>query len=137
MASLGKNRHNVVNFSFWNYQPIFQHRINIVSTFWINVEMKQNPTSDFQRCITLIQPQYPTLNQHQNNVVQRRYNVVSTLFKRSLNARENYIESNRTSDDYGFINRLIIFILLNDKIFLLTIQLIMKYFKNYQQWYIL
>ena len=71
------------------------------------------------------------LNQRRNNVSQRRYNVVSTLFQRSLNASENYIEPNRTSDDYGFVNRLIVFILLNDKIFLLTIQLIMKYFKNY------
>ena len=53
-------------------QPIFQRRINVVSTLWINVDptlkMKQNPTSDFQRCTTLIQRQCPTLKQRQNNV---------------------------------------------------------------------
>ena len=37
--------------------------------------MKQNPTSDFQRCATLIQRQCPTLKQRQNNVMQRRANV--------------------------------------------------------------
>ena len=39
---------------------------------WNNVDptlkMKQNPTSDFQRCTTLIQRQCPTLKQRQNNV---------------------------------------------------------------------
>ena len=50
--------------------------------------MKQNLTPDFQRCTTLIQRQCATLKQRQNNVTQRYY-----------------IESNRASDDYGFVNR--------------------------------
>ena len=53
--------------------------------------MKQNPTSDFQRCTTLIQRQCPTLKQRQNNVTQRRnnfaqrwFNVDTTLFQPSV-----------------------------------------------------
>ena len=73
----------------------FKVRSNVVSTLWINVEimlkMKQNPTSDFQRCTTLIQRQCPTLKQRRNNVTQRRnnvaqrwYNVDTTLFQPSV-----------------------------------------------------
>ena len=51
--------------------------------------MKQNPTSDFQRCTTLIQRQCPTLKQRRNNVVttliQRYFNPASTLVKDILN----------------------------------------------------
>ena len=49
------------------------------------MRMKQNPTSDFPCCTTLIQRRYPTLKQSGNNVdatIPRRYfNVVSTLVK--------------------------------------------------------
>ena len=47
--------------------------------------MKQNPTSDFQRCTTMIQRRSLTLKQRRKNVVQRCYNVLSTLFQRNLN----------------------------------------------------
>ena len=43
--------------------------------------MKQNPTSDFQRCTTLIQRQCLTLKQRRNNVTQRWYNIDTTLFE--------------------------------------------------------
>ena len=62
---------------------------------WNNVDptlkMKQNPTSDFQRFTTLIEPQCATLKQRRNNVTQRQnnvaqrwYKVVSTLFQPSV-----------------------------------------------------
>ena len=51
-------------------QPTFQHRINVVSTLGSTLKyvdptlkMKQNPTSDFQRCTTLIQRRCPTSKQ--------------------------------------------------------------------------
>ena len=54
--------------------------------------MKQNLTSDFQRCTTLIQRQCPTLKQRRNNVTHRRnnvaqrcFNLASTLVKSILN----------------------------------------------------
>ena len=60
--------------------------------------MKQNPTSDFQHCTTLIQRQCPTLKQRRNNVTQRRnnvaqrwYNVDTTLFQPSVDVGQNYI----------------------------------------------
>ena len=37
--------------------------------------MKENPTSDFQRCTMLIQRQCPTLKKRRNNVTQGRNNV--------------------------------------------------------------
>ena len=66
--------------------PSSQH-FNTGST----LKTKQNPTSDFQRCTTLIQRQCPTLKQLRNNVTQRRnnvaqrwYNVDTTLFQPSV-----------------------------------------------------
>ena len=56
--------------------------------------LKQNLTSDFQRCATLIQRQSLTLKQRQNDVAQRQkndalyqrcFNVASTLVKTMLN----------------------------------------------------
>ena len=49
--------------------------------------MKQNPTSDFELCTTLIQRQCPMLKQRRNNVTQRQktlHNVGTTLFKPSI-----------------------------------------------------
>ena len=120
---------------FYKVQPTFQRRINVVSTLWIDVDptlkMNQNPTSDFQRCTTLIQGQCPTLKQRWNNVTQCRnnvtqsrnnvsqhwYNIDTTLFHPSVDMSENFIESSRASDDYGFANTWIVFILLNEKTF--------------------
>ena len=55
------------------------------------MKMKQNPTSDFQRCTTLIQRQCLTLKQcqnnitqHRNNVAQRWYHVDTTLVQPSV-----------------------------------------------------
>ena len=42
--------------------------------------MKQNPTSDFQRCTTLTQRQCLTLKQRRNNVTQRQNNVAQRWF---------------------------------------------------------
>ena len=49
------------------------------------------------------------------------YRRCATLFQRSVDISLSYIESNGASDDYGFVSRLIAFILLNEKIFLLYI----------------
>ena len=73
--------------------------------------MKQNRTSDFQRSITLIQRRTPTLKQRRNNVVQRKYNVVLTQSQRC----KSCIETSRVIG-YEFVYRLIIFVLLNEKI---------------------
>ena len=70
-----------------------QRCFNVVDQRWNNVDttlkMKQNPTSDFQRCTTLIQRQCPTLKQRRNNVgttlIQRCFNLASTLVKTILN----------------------------------------------------
>ena len=65
-----------------------QRCFNIVDQSWNNVDptlkMKQNPTSDFQRCTMLIQRQCPTLKQCRNNVTQRWYNVDTTLLNLTL-----------------------------------------------------
>ena len=62
-----------------------QRCFNVVDQSWNNVDrtlrMKQNPTSDFQRCTTLIQRQCLTLKQRRNNVTQRWYNIDTTLFE--------------------------------------------------------
>ena len=70
--------------------------------------MKQNPTSDFQRCTTLIQRQCPTLKQRRSNVTQRRnnaaqrwYNVNTMLFQSSVDVSYSYIQSSRASGDCG------------------------------------
>ena len=76
-----------------------QRCFNVVDPRWNNVDatlkMKQNPTSDFKRCTTLIQRQRQTLKQRRSNVTQRNnsgttliqrcFNLVSTLVKAILN----------------------------------------------------
>ena len=86
--------------------------------------MKQNLTSDFQRCTTLTQRHYPTLKERQNNVTQRRNtvaqrccNVDTSLFQPRVDFSQSYIESSQVSDYHGFANRRTVFILLNEKIF--------------------
>ena len=74
-----------------------QRCFNVVDQRWNNVDptlkLKQNPKWFFQRCTTLI---------------QRCINIVST----QPQCCENCIETNH-SIEYGFVNRLIIFILVN------------------------
>ena len=68
-----------------------QRYFNVVDQHWNNVDptlknvdptlkTKQNPASVFQRYTMLIQRRIPTLKQRRNNVAQRWYNFVSTLF---------------------------------------------------------
>ena len=110
-------------------QPTFQCRINVISTLWINVEItfirrwKQNKI--WLRIFNVPQRGY--------NVSARRWNnVVSLLFERiRLNFSENYVGPNRARDGHEFVSRWIVFILLNDKLFLLTILLLLKYQKIY------
>ena len=70
-------------------QYIIPANISTSDQRWNNVDptskMKQNPTSDFQRCTTLIQRQCPTLKQRRNNVgttlIQRCFNLALTSVK--------------------------------------------------------
>ena len=116
-----------------------QRCFNGVDQRWNNVDltlkMKQNPTSDLQRCTTLIQRRCPTLKQRWIKAAQSRYNyystlynvistllqrwytIISTLFQRGLNFSWSYIETNLASEKYGFANRIVTFILLGEKIF--------------------
>ena len=90
--------------------------------------MKQNPKSDFQVCTTLIDRRCPTMKQRQYNsfsilhnfvsmLFQRWYNIISKLFQRGLSSVEAISKLNLASEKYGFAERLISFIVLNDKIF--------------------
>ena len=103
-----------------------QRCFNVVDQRWNNVDptfkMKQNRTLDFQRCKMLKQSQCLTLK-------QCWYNVDISLFQPSVNVSSNYIESNGASDDYGFTNTWIVFILLHEKSFF-TIQLL-RNIKNF------
>ena len=104
-----------------------QYCFNVVNQGWNKVDPtlkgKQNLTLDFQRCITLIQRQCPTLKQRWNNVDK---NFISTLFQRVLDISESYIKSSRASDKYGFINRSLRLILLNNFYNILKIQLLVN-----------
>ena len=80
-----------------------QRCFNVVDQRWNNVDttlkMKQNPTSDFQRCTTLIQRESPTMKKRRaalhnvqttlpnvgTTLVQRFFNPASTLVKAILN----------------------------------------------------
>ena len=99
-----------------------QRCFNVVNQRWNDVDstlkIKQNPMLDFPLYTTLIQRQCPALKQRRKNIAQRWYNVASTLFQPSVNVSSSYIEINQASDDYGFANRWIVFILLNEKTFL-------------------
>ena len=103
-----------------------QRFFNVVDQRGNNVDptlkTKENPTSYFQRCTTLIQRQCPTLNNVEttlHNVETTLHNVDTTLIQSFFNlaTTESYIESNRAGDDYGFVKRPIVFILLNEKTF--------------------
>ena len=82
-----------------NISTLDQHCFNVVDQRWNNVDltlkMKQNSTSDFQRCTTLIQRRCATLK-------QRWYNFISTLFQLSLNNSKSCIKTSRSSDKYWF-----------------------------------
>ena len=66
-----------------------QRCFNVVDQRWNNVDatlkMKQNSTSDFQRCLTFIQRRCPTLKQRWNNfdttLSRHCFDVGSTLVK--------------------------------------------------------
>ena len=55
------------------------------------------------------------------NVAQRRFNVVSTLTRHYLNVvsmrPQRQLKLYRASEKYGFAERLVSFVLLNEKIF--------------------
>ena len=71
---------------------------------------------------------------------QRWYDDVSMLSQSGLNISQSYVESNWASDDYGFLNKWIVFIQLNKEIFLLYINnsTTKEIFKNSRtEWHIL
>ena len=121
-----------------------QH-FNVGNNVDLTLKMKQNPTSDFQRCTTLIQCQWPTFKQRRKNVTQRWNNVVSTwyqaltLVKAILNPIGLVMIVDCEIVEY-MLNTWIVFILLHEKIFfyyILTILPLMKYQETFLQWCIL
>ena len=125
-----------INFLIDTTQPtlkVDERCVNILDNCSNNVDitlkMKQNPKSVFPRRTTLIQRQCPTLKQGWTNITQRRFNlisalnnVVSTLFQRWCGIISTFFqrglnETNQASEKYGFAERWISFILLNEKIF--------------------
>ena len=112
---------------------------------WSDVENETKSDVGFSTCTTLIQRQCLTFKQRrnnvtlrQNNVVQRWYNVDTTLFQPSVDVSSGYIESNQASDDCGLWDSWIHVKYMNrfysakwENIFynILTIQLLMKYQK--------
>ena len=75
------------------FNVVDQRRNNVDPT----LKMKQNSTSDFQRCTTLIQRRCPTLK-------QRWYNFILMLLQRVFNSSKSYIKTSRASGKYGFVN---------------------------------
>ena len=69
--------------------------------------MKQNQTSDFQRWTTVIQRRSSTLKQRCAKLYHKCFNEASMLLKLDRNQLAYY----------GLLNRLITFILLNEKMF--------------------
>ena len=79
-----------------------QRWFNVADQRWNKADptlkMKQNPTSDFQRFITLIQRLCPTLK-------QPWYNIISSLSQLFFNISNlSYIKISRASDKYEFVN---------------------------------
>ena len=123
-------------------QPTFQRRINVVSTLWIAVETTLIWRWKWKKIRSLIfnvaWHWYNVGVQHWNNVKstlhsvdatvfqrcttssQHCFNVDTALSQRCFNVSESYIETNLASEKYGFAERLISFILLNEKIFFTT-----------------
>ena len=141
-------------------QPTFQRRINVVSTLWINVKItlirrwKWNKIR--RRIFNVAQRWYNVSARRWNNVettlhnvettlhnvgttlIQRCFNLASTLVKPILNPIGLVMIVDCEIVEY-MLNTWIVFILLNEKTFfyyILTIQLLMKYLKIFQQWYI-
>ena len=85
VARLGLCSFKVMKLSSQHFKVVDQRWNNIDPT----LKMKQNPTSDFQRCTTLIQCQCMTLKQHWNirlhKVETTLQNVVTTLIQRCIN----------------------------------------------------
>ena len=104
-------------------QPTFQHRINVVSTLWINVA---NETKSDVAFSTLHNVDTMSVSDVETTLKQRCYNFISTLFQRDLNISKSCIKTSRASDKYGFANRKLSFILLNMFDNLLTVQLLIN-----------
>ena len=88
-----------------NISTSSQRCFNVVDQRWNSVHptlrMKQNLTSVFHCCKTLIQRRCPTLK-------QRWYNLILTLFQCVLDINEIYIKTSRAIDKlriWKFVNR--------------------------------
>ena len=129
------------------FQPSFQGRINVVSTLWINVEItlirrwKWNKIR--RRIFNVAQRWYNVSVRRWNNIETTLHNVGTTLIKRCFNRASTLVKAILNLIGLLMIvdceiveytlNTWIVFILLNEKIFyyILTIQLLMKYQKNF------
>ena len=142
-SQLYKNPPNVPVFPIFQLryyitnQPTFQHQINIASTLRINVETTLIPRWKWnkirRRFFNVAHLWYNVGAWRSNNFEGTMQSVETTSKQRCTTLKQgcinivltkpqrcwNYIETNRAIE-YGFINRLIIFILLNERIFLTT-----------------
>ena len=109
-------------------QPTFQRRNDVISTLWISVKItlirrwKWNKTR--RHIISITQRWYSVGVRCWNNIETTLYNVVSTFFQCWYNIISilfqpglSYIVTNLAGNKYGFVDRLISFILINGKIF--------------------
>ena len=93
---------NVIDYSYGFFISTSDQRCFIFGDQrWNNVDptlkIKQNLTSDFQRCTTLMERRCQTFK-------QRWYIFISTLFQRVLSISKSYIKTSRASDKYRFVN---------------------------------
>ena len=97
----------MISYCFYpaNISTSDQRCFNVVDQRWKNVDptlkMKQNPTSDFQCCTTLIQRRCGTLKQRWKNLDT----TLSTLFQVGLNISKSCMKTSRTTGKYWFVNR--------------------------------
>ena len=108
-------------------QPKFHCRINVVLTLWINVEttlIRRSKWKKIQRRIfNAAQRWYNAVTRKWYNVEITLHNVETTFCNVVLTFLEPSvkvsIESSWASDDYGFVTRSMVLILLSEKILLL------------------
>ena len=98
----------------------YRRCLNVVDQRWSNVENETKSDVGFSMLCSVDTTSVPDVETTSNIVAQRWYNIDTTLFQASVDVSSSSIESNRASDDYEFVNRWIVFILLNEKTFFTT-----------------
>ena len=120
-------------------QPTFQPWVNVVSTLWSDVENKTKSDVRFSTLHNVDTTSVPNVETTLQNVETTLHNVGTTLIQRCFNLASTLVKAILNPIglvmivDYEIVecmlNTRIVFLLLNEKIFyyILTIQLLMKY----------